>query len=141
MSLALLFPKGLFYMNPKPVADLLSIAERELKALEIVIDNPNFPDEVFGYIAQQSVEKALKAWISSVGVDFPYTHDIAALLRILEKNKRNIEPYWDLAELTTFTTQSRYLYVFKNTELDRLAVFMKISDLIAQVRTAISEVC
>ena len=39
-------------------------------------DTEAFPDEIFGFHAQQAVEKALKSWLASLGVLFPKTHGI-----------------------------------------------------------------
>ncbi|WP_372703813.1 hypothetical protein [Candidatus Accumulibacter contiguus] len=32
-----------------------------------MIDNPLFADEIFGFHAQQAIEKALKAWLATAG--------------------------------------------------------------------------
>ena len=36
--------------------------------------------------AQQAAEKAIKAVMIARGIDFPYTHDIARLLRLLDSD-------------------------------------------------------
>jgi len=40
--------------------------------------------------AQQAAEKAIKALLIKVDVDFPYVHDLAELLTLLEKNGQKI---------------------------------------------------
>jgi HEPN domain-containing protein len=46
---------------------LLAMAEKDLKALQGMGDATTFADEIFGFHAQQSVEKTLKAWIAALG--------------------------------------------------------------------------
>jgi hypothetical protein len=49
----------------------------------MVADADTFADEVFGFHAQQSVEKALKGWITLLGREFPRAHDLEQLFRTL----------------------------------------------------------
>jgi HEPN domain-containing protein len=42
-----------------------------------------FADEVFGFHAQQAIEKTLKAWIALLGQEYPFVHDVDALLNRL----------------------------------------------------------
>jgi HEPN domain-containing protein len=44
------------------------MATKDLRALQGMLDNKTFADEVFGFHAQQIVEKSLKAWLSLRGV-------------------------------------------------------------------------
>jgi len=48
---------------------MLVIAKRDLKALGGMLDSDVFAYEIFGFHAQQTAEKALKAWISALGVN------------------------------------------------------------------------
>ena len=41
--------------------DLLRVAERDLRALRSMLDTQAFADQVFGFLAQQALEKSLKA--------------------------------------------------------------------------------
>jgi HEPN domain-containing protein len=45
---------------------LLSMARKDLKALEGMQDARIFEDEIFGFHAQQAAEKALKSWLSAI---------------------------------------------------------------------------
>jgi len=59
--------------------------------------------------AQQAAEKAIKALLINFGVEFPYVHDIAQLLTVLEKAGRTIpEPIREAAKLTRFAVSTRY---------------------------------
>jgi HEPN domain-containing protein len=41
-------------------------------------------DTIVAFHAQQAVEKSLKAVLASVGVDLPFTHNLAALVQLCE---------------------------------------------------------
>lgn len=59
--------------------------------------------------AQQAVEKAIKALLIHYQVDFPYIHDIAELLTLLEANGEEIPATVKTAErLTRFAVFTRY---------------------------------
>ena len=55
---------------------LLSMAEKDHNALAAMPDVEHFSEEVFGFHAQQTVEKALKAWIAFLGATYPKSHDV-----------------------------------------------------------------
>lgn len=66
------------------VAVMLSNAACEdAKAFRALCGLPDISDAIVGFHAQQSVEKALKAVLSSSGVVFRRTHDIAELLDLI----------------------------------------------------------
>jgi HEPN domain-containing protein len=71
-------------------------------------DNPEFADEIFGFHAQQAIEKSLKAWIATLNCDFPLTHNIITLLTLLEQQGREVQQFWDLVEYNSFAVQFRY---------------------------------
>jgi HEPN domain-containing protein len=55
------------------------------------------------------VEKALKAWLSLVGAEYPRTHDLEELLELLEEHAEPIlEAFYDLVDLTDFAVQFPY---------------------------------
>ena len=59
--------------------------------------------------AQQAVEKAVKALLTKRNVEFPYVHDIAGLLTLLERAGEEIPRSVRLAErLTRFAVFTRY---------------------------------
>lgn len=45
-----------------------------------------FDDSIFGFHAQQVVEKSLKAWLSGIGAEYPKTHDLSLLLARLRSS-------------------------------------------------------
>ncbi|MBW6485532.1 MAG: HEPN domain-containing protein [Syntrophobacterales bacterium] len=58
---------------------ILKIAKRYLKALGGMLDPDTFAYEIFGFHAQQTAEKTLKAWISALGGSYGLTHEPWAL--------------------------------------------------------------
>lgn len=58
---------------------------------------------------QQSVEKSLKAVLIYHNIEYPYTHSIAKLITILEKNQIKISDKVKKAvRLTPFAVETRY---------------------------------
>ena len=59
--------------------------------------------------AQQAAEKAIKALLIRHGIQFPYVHDLAALLTKLEKATGDLPEHIRQAErLTPFAIEARY---------------------------------
>jgi HEPN domain-containing protein len=59
--------------------------------------------------AQQAVEKAIKALLIKEGVEFPYVHDIAELLTLLEKTGQRLpKTIREGEKLTRFAVFTRY---------------------------------
>jgi HEPN domain-containing protein len=59
--------------------------------------------------AQQSAEKAIKALLIWHGIEFPYVHDLAALLTLVEKATGDLPDSIRQAErLTQFAVETRY---------------------------------
>ena len=59
--------------------------------------------------AQQAAEKAIKAVMIARGIDFPYTHNLARLLTILESHTGRIpDAIRRAVQLTRFAVHTRY---------------------------------
>lgn len=87
---------------------LLAIARRDLQAAQGMTDTTTFHEAVWGFQVQQTIEKALKAWLYLSGMEPPFTHDLVALLKLLDEAGIDIAPYRDLARFTDFAVQIRY---------------------------------
>jgi len=87
---------------------LVAIAHRDLKAAQGMTDPTSFHEAVWGFQVQQTIEKALKAWLYLTGVQPPFTHDLVALLKLLDQAGLDIAPYRDLTRFTDFAVQIRY---------------------------------
>lgn len=119
---------------------LLRVAQKDLKALRAMTDSETFADEIFGFHAQQSVEKCLKAWLAVSGIEYPKTHDLRALLVLLKQQGVDVEDLWDVVEYNFFAVQFRY-EAFDQIEepLDRPAVIARVADLVKRVESLLSD--
>jgi len=115
--------------HPSP---LLLMAKKDLKAAKILAlaDDPDV--EIVGFHLQQATEKALKAWLVSLGEPITKTHDLSYLLNQLESNNQNIEHLWSVAELNPFAVQFRY-GLCDNEPFDWQEAYKEVQSLITQV--------
>lgn len=121
--------------------EMLTLAQRDFKALQGMLDAETFADEIFGFHAQQAVEKALKAWLTLVGVEYPRTHDLEELLELLEEHAEPIlEAFYNLVDLTDFAVQFRYR-IFEDAEgrLNRGVMIRQVNDLLVHVERLVRE--
>jgi HEPN domain-containing protein len=121
--------------------EMVILAQRDLKALQGMFDADTFADEIFGFHAQQAVEKALKAWLTVVGVEYPRTHDLEELLGLLEEHAEPIlEAFYDLVDLTDFAVQFRYR-IFEDAEgrLNRRVMIQQVDNLVVHVERLVQE--
>jgi HEPN domain-containing protein len=113
---------------------LLLASKKDLKALQGMTDEDTFADEIYGFHAQQAVEKALKAWLALLGVEYPKTHDITLLLSMLSAHGQSIESYYDLIEFNPYAVQFRYEAFNEIGEpLDRDAVSARVDELVRKI--------
>jgi HEPN domain-containing protein len=93
------------------------------------------PSRLVAYHAQQCAEKCLKAYLVCLGVDFPYTHNIARLLELC------IDTDWcislqDAEELTPFAIAARYPGLDEQVSEDDASRAIEIAE---RVRDAVHE--
>lgn len=122
---------------PEHARNLLTMAHKDADALRGMIGNPLFADEIFGFHAQQAIEKSLKAWLAVLALDFPLTHDLSRLLELLEEAGQAMDAYWPLVEFTVYAVQARYEAGLLEAEvpLDRIGVTAQVERLLAHVAT------
>ena len=126
-------------MNDREHAEeILETARRDLRALRAMHDVEAFPDEIFGFHAQQSVEKALKAWLACLGKPFPKTHDLKRLIDLLRENGVSTDTMDSFVDLNAFAVQYRYETLYADEEVvDRSELAGRIEALIDQVAAVI----
>jgi len=88
---------------------LLGLATDDEAALRAMVDVPAVTDAIVGFHAQQTVEKALKAVLAARGVDFPFTHDLRALMDLCDSAGFPVASHiLDARRLTPYAVQQRY---------------------------------
>jgi len=120
---------------------LLHKAKNDLSALVNMMDEEAFSEDIFGFHAQQSIEKALKAWLAALGALFPKTHDITLLLQLLEQKGEDIAKYEDFLEYNMYAVQFRYEdFDMTDQPIDRAECIKQVKVLINHVDAIIMEI-
>ena len=71
---------------------LLSKAQADLSAANVLVATENQADHIIGFHLQQAIEKALKAALVSHTVEIPRTHDLGYLVEVLSQQGVEIPP-------------------------------------------------
>jgi len=99
---------------------MLQKAQQDFDAAKNFSESKKVADEIIGFHAQQTIEKALKAILTRASIEFEHTHDLVSLFEEVEKlGHKPPASSEDVEELTPFAVQFRYT-VFSDVEpLDR----------------------
>jgi len=118
---------------------LLQLARRDFDALTGMTAGAPFADAIFGFHAQQAIEKALKAWLAARSAQFPPTHDLTRLLSLLEESGEDVERFWPLAQYSVYAVQARYEAGITDSDLplDRHAVVIEVGTVLDCVEHAL----
>lgn len=113
---------------------LLQLARDDLKALTGMSEVEVFTDAIFGFHAQQAVEKGLKAWLAGLDVLFPSTHDLSRLVPLLAEQGIEVDELWEWIALTPFAVQHRYSWPEAGDDpLDRGELVSRITRLLDEI--------
>jgi len=85
----------------------LRCAQEDLYTAEAMVEWERVSPRHVGWLAQQAAEKALKAVLIFLQIDFPRTHDLDALRNLVPDDWRLKAEYPDLAELTEWAVEAR----------------------------------
>jgi len=119
---------------------ILETARRDLRALRGMLDVEIFADEIFGFHAQQTVEKILKAWLSLLGIRFPKTHDLKTLIDLLEPRGVDTTSMLQFVDLNAFAVQYRYESLYQDEEaLDRTELTDRVDALLMRFERVLGE--
>jgi HEPN domain-containing protein len=110
------------------------MANKDHSALSHMLDSASFSDEVFGFHAQQTIEKALKAWIAVRGLVYPKSHDVSALVKILHDDGQDLSNFPDLEDYTVFAVQYRYEAYDGADDINRAEAIEKTRTFLAHVK-------
>lgn len=119
---------------------LQMMAQNDFNALLGMGDKKFFVDEIYGFHAQQAIEKLLKAWIASKSIQFPLTHDLRRLLLLIEQTGEAVDEFWPLIKFNIFSVQARYESgLFEADEaLDRASILEEVRHLMMHVEAKIA---
>jgi len=122
------------------VALLLAKAAQDEYVLDKLLDDPDAPLEVFGFHAQQTAEKLLKAVLSHAGIVYPRTHQLVELLDLAADHGLQLPAEAEeLRHLTPFAVEFRYdvLPDDERPGLDKAAVRRELARLRTWIETRI----
>jgi len=100
--------------NPDPqvlekVKQWLDYADEDLRLATHGLNmKSSCPYRLIAYHAQQCAEKCIKAYLVYHSIDFPYTHNIKALLKLCGKDAGWAAALKDAEELTPYAITARY---------------------------------
>jgi HEPN domain-containing protein len=98
---------------------LLLKARQDLALVQNVGDAETIADEIVGFHVQQAVEKAVKAVLTRLGIQYEYTHDLSLLYQQVVDAKTEPPTTLDaVEELTPFAVQFRYT-LYTDLDFDR----------------------
>lgn len=86
----------------------LRYAEEDLITAETLLKQLHVPPRQACWFAQQSAEKALKAVLIFLKIDFPRTHDLNVLRNLVHNSWQLNTTHPDLASLTEWAAEARY---------------------------------
>jgi len=119
--------------------NMLQIAKADLETAIASSDPTILGETAWGFWLQQTVEKALKAWLLSLGSTPPLSHDLTRLLKLLLEQNVEIAKFLELDQLTDYAVQFRYDADPTPLGLDRIALNQQVQTLIDQVETVVTE--
>ncbi len=94
---------------PDDPREWLNRAKSNLARAKVGNDTPGVYLEDLCFDAQQAAEKAIKAVLLHRNVSFPYIHDLAELLTLVERSgDPTPEPVHQAGRLTRFVVATRY---------------------------------
>jgi HEPN domain-containing protein len=109
---------------------MLLLADRDVKAFEILKGDPDAHISIIGFHAQQAIEKLFKAVLFSQRVEFERLHDLVKIGAMVRNQKTNPPVNDDqLRRLNPFAVSFRY------DDIDIVSISMNdMNDLIADIR-------
>ena len=86
----------------------LRYSKEDLTAGEFLVEQSNSAPRHVCWLAQQAAEKALKAVLVFLQIDFPKTHDLDALHKLVPDGWKLKTEIPDLSELSEWSVEARY---------------------------------
>jgi HEPN domain-containing protein len=99
--------------------ELVRLAKRDEHGSHILQADPTADLALVGYHYQQAAEKFLKALLAERNVDYPLTHDLERLLKLVEDAGYDVPPPQNaMVSLTPFAVTARYEEDEESQQLD-----------------------
>jgi HEPN domain-containing protein len=118
----------------------LQFAADDLAAAKTIHADRHLPHRLTCFHCQQSVEKALKAVLIRLKIDFPKTHDLNLLRSLLPKKSRVKREFSDFSDLMVFAVQTRYPGDFPDaTDTDASDAIVVAERLLEAVRPTVEK--
>jgi len=86
----------------------LRFAAEDLRAAGTLLRETQIPPRHVCWLAQQAAEKAIKAALVFLQIEFPKTHDLDALRNLVPEDWTVRQAFPDLADLTEWSVEARY---------------------------------
>lgn len=111
------------------VARWLSRADHDIDTARTMLQVENPPTDVVCFHCQQAAEKCLKAFLVSLGREFPRTHDVMRLLALCtteDDGFRDLEE--DLMALVDYAVEVRYVDDWREIPFDEAESALAAAD-------------
>jgi HEPN domain-containing protein len=109
----------------------IEIAEEDLLLAKHAFSlKSNIPYRLICYHAQQCAEKYIKAFLVSKFIDFPYTHSINALIKLVPQEFNLITTLESAFTLTNYAVARRYPGEYQDIKKDDAINSVKLAELV-----------
>lgn len=95
-------------MNENEAKRWLDYAESDLQAARTLVESTEFYPRQVCFLAQQAGEKALKAILVFLEIQFPHTHDLDHIRELIPTGWKVKEAFPQLYDLSVWAVESRY---------------------------------
>jgi HEPN domain-containing protein len=86
----------------------VQFAAEDLAAAKTIHADRHLPHRLVCFHCQQSIENALKGLLVRLNIDFPKTHDLNLLRRLLPEGSPVKQAFPDFSRLNVFAVETRY---------------------------------
>lgn len=119
---------------------LLRKASQDQYIVDVHVRDDQCAVEVYGFHAQQAVEKMLKAVLALRRVSYPYTHLLDTLFDLVAESEPAVKAFDDLRVLTPFGAELPYgdIPLDRTPALDRTAIQQRIAEFRAWLETVLA---
>lgn len=112
-------------------------AQSDLHLARLGSHQPGVLREQVCFHAQQAAEKALKAVLLKRGIDFPFTHDLEALLELADRGGVALPPeVANSGALTPYAVETRYPGSLEELESDQVDEALRVAEQVVRWATA-----